>query len=144
MAEVDISRYHFRRELGFLAVIGTWAKTEDGPRRCLAIMRKWAYGSSDMRIFVVFDDVDLPEWSLDTLHGNYIGAMKRALQACRDLDIDESAANCHAIITLVCDHLYDLIMMPPRPAGEMVPVADIVITERESGRRVEKELRIDV
>lgn len=146
MAEVDISIYHFRHELRDLALIGSWARVDDGQwRRCLVIMRKWAYGSDDMRIYVVFDDVDLPNWALDAPpYGDTAWAVAQGRQACKALDINESRANINLIITAVNDSLYDLIMMPPRPAAEKVTVGEVVMTDRESGRRLDVELRTDV
>lgn len=146
MAEVDISTYHFRRKAGPFAVIGTWARHGVGEwRRCLVILRDWAYGTDDARVFVVFDDVDLPNWALDMPgYGDKAWAYAMAGKACEVLDIEDNLANRHVIITAVNDQMHDLVHMPPRPRPEQVAVADVVIREHETGRVVEREIKADV
>lgn len=145
MAEVDISKYHFRHESGFLVAIGSWAKHGPGDwRRCLVIMRRWSFGSGDMRLFTVFDDIDLPNWALDSPgYGDAAWAMTMALRGCEELDITADKANAIRIIALVNEHLYELLMMPPRPPMDTVAIADVVIRERETGRTIEKEVRAE-
>jgi len=146
LAEVDISRYHFRRTHGMFLALGTWCRHGIGEwRRCLVIMRAASYGTDDMRIFVVHDDVDLPNWALDLKGmGDVALALQLGRRACQELDIEDTTTNAVAIITIVNENMYELIMMPPPPERETAALADVIVTERESGRRIEKELRADV
>lgn len=146
MAEVDISTYHFRRKAGEMTVIGAWAKHGVGEwRRCLVIMRDWSYGTDDARVFVVFDDVDLPNWALDMPgYGDRQWAYAMAGKACDVLDIEDNLLNRHRIITAVNDSMPDLVMMPPRPRADQAAVADVTIVDHHGGRRIEREIKADV
>ncbi len=146
MAEVDISRYHFRREHGMFLALGTWCRHGIGEwRRCLVIMRAASYGTDDMRVFVVHDDIDLPTWALDVAGMGNLGiALQVAGRACDELDVPDTVTNRTAIISIVNDNMYELLMMPPPPERETFALADIVMTEQETGRRIERELRADV
>ncbi len=146
MAEVDITRYHFRHKAGMLVLIGTWAKHGVGEFcRCLVLLRDWAYGTDDHRVFVVFEDPDLQNWALDMPgYGDKAWAYAMAGKACEVLEIEDNLVNRHLIITAVNNHMDELVMMPPRPRAEQRAVADITIVEHESGRRVEREIKADV
>ncbi|PTM61892.1 hypothetical protein [Phreatobacter oligotrophus] len=146
MAEVDISRWHFRRPHGMFMAIGTWCQHGIGEwRRCLVIMRRGSFGSDDLRIFVVHDDVDLPTYAVDLAGmGDKQLAWTLAGKACEQLDIEDNAANRVAILTIINDNMYELVMMPPAPKRDQVVFGDVVMKERESGRIIEREMRTDV
>lgn len=146
LAFIDITRYHFKRDVGDLAVIGTWAKLADGQRRrCLVLMMKWAYGTDDLRVATVYDDVDLPNWAVDSrMHGNMEWAVHQAADICETLGITLTPPNINRVIDAVQNHLPDLIMMPPAPPAPSMVIGDIQMRERDSGRVIESEIRVDV
>jgi hypothetical protein len=48
------------------------------------------------------------------------------------------------IATLIHDHLLDLIKMPPKPVENVVVGADAVITNKETGKSIEIEVKDNV
>jgi hypothetical protein len=139
--DLDLTHRAWTASRDGLTAIGTWVRLEQRWRPCMALIRTGDDGSKRAIPCVVTVD-NAWIWSEE------IGDPRRVarvvflfLQALR-LDPDDERDH-FKIISMVTDHLGDLMHIPPRPAFEAdraTPVAEIVIDDHQSGKRIEAEI----
>jgi hypothetical protein len=120
---IDLSRTHFKRELGDLAIAGTWLWNDDQETEepCLVVTSR--YRIKGFKPFVVALSA-----AYKYNEPGYLAAV--AAELAKTLGSD-SIMTAHKVATLIADHLHDLITMPPNPTTAIV-VADATISD---GRR---------
>jgi len=127
---IDLSRTHFKRELGDLALYGTWLWNDDQETEepCLVITSR--YNIKGFRPFVVALSA---AWKYN--EPGYLAAVARELAITLGND---SIVTAHKVATLIADHLHDLLTMPPNPTTAIV-VADATIMGTD-GRSISAEI----
>lgn len=141
-AALDLTRRHFTRERGGITIIGTWISIEGRWRPCLALIRTGdEYSEHTVPCVVTVDKAWI--WSEEI--GDPREAAQTAFKFMEALRIDTNdKRNAIRLAMLIADHLGDLLHIPPfRPEPGAV-VAEVTMTERETGRVREVELRDDV
>jgi hypothetical protein len=111
---IDLTRHHFKRELGELTLYGTWLYNDDqedyepalviiptlrrtGFKPCVvALSAAWKYN----------DDA------------RYLAYATRIFM--RDLGMTDCLTNAHKLGSLIYDHLGDLVTMPPSPTSSIL------------------------
>lgn len=141
-ATIDIDRYHFRRVLGDLTVIGTWIHIDDQWRQCLAIIRTGEeLHEATTPCLITVDQAWL--WS----EAPGIGDPRRAARIAREMLIslrmdENNINNAIRIASLIHDHLGDLLTIPPYSPVEPAPViAEVTMRDTDTGKVREVELR---
>lgn len=138
---IDLARYHERYTHGDLSVYLTWFLASDaGPKPCLVLIptdsAKWEFATP---CIVMLEDAWV--WS------EAIGDPARAARSCFDfagaLGLNPSQpTDVFRIRSIVHDHLGDLLAIPPMPADmrETVSLGEATVTDRETGRTIEREV----
>ncbi len=120
---LDISRYHFLREKGDLTLIGTWIEIERRHVPCLVIVRTTDVGKeSAVPCVITLDKAWI--WSED------IGDMMQAAQILGGfldaLQLTPNKRDTYRVLSLIHDHLGDLISMPPwTPPDQRIVLGDV-------------------
>lgn len=138
---IDLARraWTFRRR--GLTAIGTWINTGQRWRPCLVIIRTGEeLGEHTVPCVVTIDRAWI--WSEDI--GDIVAAAHMTAQFLHALRLEPSSRNINRIRSLVHDLLGDLLTIPPRPPTDKEVVAEIIVTDRASGRTREVELTADV
>jgi hypothetical protein len=140
---LDLNHRHWSASKGGLTAIGTWLKTEDDRwRPCMVIVRTVDDGHADaIPCVVTMDKAYL--WSEAKGVGNPRAVAQIVVNFLYALRLDPFDAKNHVrVITLVTDHLQDLLTIPPRPHELFVedmlrrePVAAMRITDQFGGQR---------
>ena len=127
---IDLTRTHFKRELGDLAIYGTWLWNDDQETEepCLVVTSR--YKIKGFRPFVVALSA-----AYKYNEPGYLAAVARELAITLGSD---SIVTAHKIATLIADHLHDLLTMPPNPTQAVV-VADARIVDA-AGRSITAEI----
>lgn len=140
---LDLSKRAWLKSHGDVTAIGTWIVIEGRHRPCLVLIRT-AEEMSDhtMPCVVTVDKAWI--WSEDI--GDPRLAAHMAFGFAQALRLSEH--DPHTIIRIagiVHDHLGDLLHIPPyRPADNANVVAELTVTDRNTGKSREAEIDIDV
>lgn len=128
---LDLSKYAFRQRHGDITVYGTWwlgdAHKGEGYWPCLALVS--AFGGAPCVVtldlaWIWSEEEGSPQFALET-------AQSFALALCMSNDWP----SVYRITSIIRDHLEDLIKrIPPRPTSHQDVVADILITEKQTGK----------
>ncbi len=105
---LDLSRHHFKRDVGDLTIYGVWipsADSDDDSEPALAIIPRYRRIKAPCVIALSavykYDD---PRY---LAHASHI--------FCESLGIEQNIGNAMKVANLINDHLSDLISMPPEP-----------------------------
>ena len=107
---LDLSRHHFRRELGDIVLYGTWiGESLDESEPCLVLVPN--------RRFMGHDRTKPCCVALSAAYryDNPSYMLSRARQFNADMGFSDSMSHVHKVASIIYDHLQDLIEMPPRP-----------------------------
>jgi hypothetical protein len=109
---IDLSRYHFARTVGDLAIWGTWLWNEDqeDTEPCLVILPAYRNGAKPIAIAL----------SAAFKYNNPRYAVHACRAHCASLGFEDSMTKVHAIASLIFDHLGDLLSMPEDPQQAVV------------------------
>lgn len=137
---LDLTRRHFSRTLGQITIIGTWIQLADGWRPCLVLIRT---GEDHAAVPCIVPLESAWVWDDRSGEGSPAVAARTAMDFARALRLDDAGDPFvpHRIATLIADHLDQLVAMPPAPADDEVVIGEAVVTERETGRTFEVEIR---
>lgn len=114
---LDLTRHHFKRQLGDLLLFGTWYEheqqdNEDTSEPCLVLVP--AYRRDGVVPCVVLLQ-HAYKWT------NPLYAAKMSLEFAKTLGFDSNVMeNAHRVHGLVYDHLLDLIKLPESPTTAVV------------------------
>lgn len=131
---LDLTRQHFHRQLGDIAVIGTWlGASVDESEPCLVLVpsrRTLSYERTRPCCIAL---------SSAYLYDDPSYLLQRSRQFNEALGFTDNMANVHKVATVIYDHLQDLIEMPPRPVERTFVGAEATITD-SSGRKRTAEI----
>ncbi|CAB4134958.1 hypothetical protein UFOVP275_40 [uncultured Caudovirales phage] len=117
---IDLTRFHFMRELGDLVLIGTWVWNEDreDTEPCLVLLPRYRPPSSVKPCIIALSSA----WKYND--AKYcVGAAKGMAFA---LGFEDSMSTTHRIADIIHSHLPDLVSMPVDPqTAEVVGTASV-------------------
>src|SRR6478735_268366 len=101
---IDLSRTHFKRDLGDLSIHGTWLWNEDQETEepCLVVTSR--YKIKGFRPFVVALSAAY-KYNDEAYTAAIAGELARTLGS-------DSITTAYNVATLIAEHLYDLLTMP--------------------------------
>lgn len=141
--EINLARYHFRRVLGDLTVIGTWFKFRRQWRPCLVLIRTGDEGNDHISpAWVPISDA----WRWEESIGDGRFVARDTIAKCAQLRLEHNIPNAVRIQGMIADHIGDLLHIPPfrELLEDLAPVAaEVTVTDRRTGRTREMEIRDD-
>lgn len=108
---IDLTRYHFKRELGDLTLYGTWLYNDDQEDTEPALVLVPRYRMSDRTKPIAIALSSAFKYN----EPRYLAHV--AAQFARTLGFEDSMNTTHKIATVIHDHLLDLIKMPLEPTN---------------------------
>jgi hypothetical protein len=110
---IDLTRHHFKRDLGDLSIFGTWINNEDqeDTEPCLVVIpryRRSGFAPVCVALSAAYKYND----------PRYLARVAPIFL--RMLGFDDGLSKAHAIASLIHDHLYDLITMPVDPTSRII------------------------
>lgn len=111
---IDLTRYHFKRDLGDLTIFGTWLWREADSRSEPALVLVPRYRLDGVKPCVV-TMADAAEYNHDARI--LVHAARRFSHA---LGFEDSMTNTRKIASVIHDHFLDLINIPPDPRQAVV------------------------
>jgi hypothetical protein len=131
---LDLDRYKDRWNHGDMTVYLTWNLITG--RGCLVIVPRYLNPEYNRvrPCMVELDDAYL--WAEETGDGAY--AARMTYEFARWLGISQfSVRDLVRLTSMVREHLGDLLMCPPMPQSEKQVLADVLMTNTDTGRSVE-------
>ena len=129
---IDLTRFHFMRELGDLVIFGTWIMNDDqeDTEPALVLLPRYRPPSSVKPCVVAL--------SAAYLYNDPKYCVRAAKGMAKALGFEDSMTTTHRIADILHSHLSDLISMPVDPS-EVVVVADGII---DSGDGTKKSVEL--
>lgn len=111
---IDLSRFHFLREIGDMAVIGTWVYSDDqeDTEPALVILPRYRPPSSVVPCVVAL--------SAAYLYNDPKYCVRAAKGIAKALGFEDSMNRTHKIADILHSHLPDLVSMPVDPTEAVV------------------------
>lgn len=140
---LDLSKRHWQHTHGDITVIGTWLAIEGAKRQCMVLLRSGDEKSDHAQPCIVTID---QAWVWSEQVGDPRKSARLAFGFAQAMRLNEhNPKTIIRIATIIHDHLGDLLTIPPYTETDLAPVvADMTITNRDSGRVLEAEVRDDV
>lgn len=135
---LDLTKRHWTKVRGPLTAVGTWYNNGSGWRQCMALYRTDDEGSDDLMPCVIPIDRAWV-WSEDIGDGAQSARMTMAFAQAMRFSLDKSTLI--TLTSMVHDLLGDLLSIPPYTADTGELIAEVVVTERDSGKSHEVALR---
>lgn len=134
---LDLNMRLWQRTRGDITIIGTWILTTRRP--CLALTPSRTIPTHD-RVTPCIVPLDMA-FAWDEHTGDPADAAAMSFQFAAALGLNPmEPRNVFAVTSLIRDSLGDLLAMPPFPEGEKQAVADVRITDPETGKTTEAEI----
>lgn len=138
---LDLTRYAWRQKHGDLVVFGTWRYDADENDwvPCMVILPALFRRGYAVPCIVTLDLA----WIWSEEEGDPRYAAEIAAQFCEALGLPVTLSNGIRILSIVRDHIEDMVKrIPPKPP-EKVVVADAILTN-ERGKQLHSEIVEDV
>lgn len=141
---LDLTVYQWRQAHGDLTVFGTWLRVEDGTVGCLAIGWTRHLGKDPTRTGPVAVLRQESAWIFDEHVGDPVLAATEVVRWVRGLGMGEGPMQPMRLLSIIRDHLEDLIRLPPRPEMEQKAVALAHMRDPGTGKIETVEVKDDV
>jgi hypothetical protein len=144
---LDLTKYAFKQAHGDITVFGTWwlgdKDKAEGYWPCLVLVPTFRmFDTYSYQPCVVTLDL---AWIWSEEQGSPEFAAETAMSFANSLGMTVDGDTCFRIASMIRDHLEDLIKrIPPRPTSHQDVVADILITDKNTGRQRHAEIKDDV
>lgn len=134
--DLDLTQSHFVKTRGDLTLYGCWFG-EDALRPCLVVMP--TFRSRGVPLVVEVDSAY--KWNPDDRDVDPRGAARLVMEFLRRNGMDSGNAFTHMrVMSLIHDHLHDLLTIPPKPTTDLVVVADAFRTDTDTGKTIHTEI----
>jgi len=134
---LDLGLRCWERTRGDITVIGTWILTSRRP--CLALIPSRPMPTHE-RVTPCLVPLDMA-FAWDEHTGDPADTAEMSFQFAAALGLNPmEPRNVVAVTSLIRDSLGDLLAMPPLPDSEKHAVADVQITDPETGKSTEAEI----
>lgn len=140
--EVDLSadKRHRMFEHGDLTVYIAWDGREGRP--CMALTRgRMMLGTEAARVYLI-PDLNLWAWSEEIGDVRHVAAT--SIMIAEHLGFEVTKPMVNRIRSLVISHIDDLLTCPPKPMFNTFVAAETRVTDRQTGKVTEGEIREDV
>lgn len=135
---LDLSRYHWKRTQGDVTLYGTWSLLNGRPVMVLVPTHRQHDFENVTPCLVPLDLAYM--WDEHT--GDPAHCAQATFAFANALGLDAfSPRSLIRLTAIIRDHLGDLLAMPPIPSTEREVVADTIMTDPNTGRSVEAEIR---
>ena len=132
--DLDLTQSHFVKTRGDLTLYGSWFG--DRLRPCLVVLP--TFRAEPVPLVVEIDTAY--RWNPDDIDVNPRDAAYLVMQFLRQNGMDYSNVITHQrVLSLIHDHLADLISMPVKPVN-LVVVADAFRTDTDTGKTTHQEI----
>lgn len=131
--DLDLTQSAFTKARGDLTLYGCWHGRHLRP--CLVVFPTYSTGvplviEIDTAWQWDMDDKDVDPRRNARLVGEFLAA--------NGMDFT-NVFTCMRVVSLIHDHLGDLLMMPPKPS-EIIVVADALQTDSDTGKTIHREI----
>ena len=136
---LDLSRIAWAKRHGEIMAYGTWLKTDERGWRPVLVLVRAGDEMSDHCVpcIVTMDRI----WLFDEAIGSEIVAADTIAGFIDPLRLTLSKATAFKLLSIIRDHIGDVLQIPPRPFfADPTVVAEAIILDNETGRTVEKEI----
>lgn len=140
---LELMNFHFKQAHGDITVIGTWWMGDQDEEPCLVFIRTSDLGNRHERVMPYVIRLG-SAWVYDEETGSPEGAARTVMGIIDSLGLTENRANAFRVASIIRSHLSDLVTIPPRPDMNRRVVADITMTDRDSGATKHIEVSDDV
>lgn len=137
---IDLNLRAFAKRRGEITAVGTWLKVEGQWRPGMVLMRGGYEQHPDYSPYIITMD---RAWIWDATHGDGAECARQCLRIAECLHLDpEDPRTFFKIRSFVDDHLSDLLSIRPLPPAERpgTVIADVTVTDRNTGKTTEVEL----
>lgn len=151
---LDLSKTHFETTIHGFRIVGTWWWDEDSRRYdpCLVILHpgRSPYASAGERRAVpcVIPLREAWRWALHDGIGDPKGIANTTREWFESGALPGDPHNprdAMRLLNAVDARLRDLVLMPPKPPGELITIADVALLDPETGRILDEvEMKHDV
>ncbi len=131
--DLDLTQSHFQKTRGDLTLYGAWYGERLRP--CLVVLPTWRSGTP-----LVIDIDSAWKWNPDDPDASPALTAPFVLQFLQANGMDYANTMTHLrVMSLIHDHLGDLVMMPVKPLNQVV-VADAFRTDHDTGKQSHQEI----
>lgn len=132
---LDLTKYHFKQKHGDIIAYGTWCG--DNNRQCLVLVPSMI--EAGKRVVPCVIPVD-NAWKWSEEVGNVRDCAASCLQFAANLGLDPyNQISVMRVLSVIRDHMGDLLTIPVKPTGDIRVVADAFYTDQQ-GNRQHKEI----
>lgn len=125
---LDLTRYHFRRDLGDVTLYGTWVgETMDESEPCLVLV------PASRRVSYEHTKPCCVALSSAYLYDDPRYLLARSMEFNKAMGFTDDMLHVYKLAEIIHGHLQDLIEMPPKPVERAYEAADAIVTD-SSGR----------
>lgn len=135
---LDLTKRHWTKVRGPITAVGTWFNNGERWRQCIALFRTDDEGSDELVPCVIPIDRAWV-WSEDIGDGRQSARMTVAFAQAMRLTIDKRTLI--TLTSMIHDLLGDLLTIPPYQAAPGEVIAEVVVTNRDTGKSHEVVLR---
>lgn len=126
------------RQMGDITVFFTWSMHNGRPVMVLVPNRRGSWGHEDTTPCLVPMDLAY-QWDEHT--GDPAHCARMTFQFANALGLNAyEPRNLIRLTSIIREHLGDLLTIPPMPESEREAVADVILTDTETGKTQEMEI----
>lgn len=134
---LDLSVRAFSFVRGDITLIGSWLRVAGSLRPCMVLIRT----GEEYSAYTVPCVIPLERaWVWDPINGNPREAAIAAAGFIDALRLTPGRVSAIRLLSLIHDHLDDLVGIPPLPPKERRAVAELLVTDNRTGRSKEIEV----
>lgn len=132
-ASLNLELYHFKRTLGEITIIGTWLFDGEQNEPCLVLIRAGEErGDHTVPSIILLQHAYI--FAPISGVGDPRTAARIVAQITQNLRMPFELRSMHKVTGVIQDHLDDLIRIPPPPRETKAPIADLLITDPNTGK----------
>jgi hypothetical protein len=137
---LDLTKFHEIFSRGDISVIMTWLLTDFSP--CMVLAPAFLRWENEKITPCIIPLSMAYLWDPST--GDAAHCVDTAARFARALGYVPNMETTHRIVTIIHDHLGDLVLMPLRPTYDQTFAGELTITDKNSDRVIVKEITEDV
>ncbi|MBJ6722426.1 hypothetical protein I2750_19690 [Bacillus sp. PR5] len=135
---LDLSTRAFYYVRGDITLIGTWLRVDGQFRPCMVLIRT----GEEKNEYTVPCLIPLERaWIWNEMFGDPRQAARTVAGFIDALRLTPGRFNAVRLLSLIHDHLGDLVTMPPLPPLEQSVVAEFLVTDNTTGKTREVEVK---
>lgn len=115
---IDLTRHHFMLPIGDMVLFGTWVfnSGQEAEEPALVIVPRYRQNGFKPAVIALSAAYKYNPCN----RAEARGAVHNARQFALGLGLSDSMADCHKILTMIHDHVGDLVSIPPSPMTAII------------------------